>query len=101
DLLDLARVESGRLSLMPTRFAVARVIQDAVDTTRPLADKAGLNMSVAVAPTVETIHADERAFYQVLINLLSNAVKFTPAGGRVDVTAQLGEGQVEVVVADT
>jgi signal transduction histidine kinase len=100
DLLDLARVESGRLSLMPTRFAVARVIQDAVDTTRPLADKAGLRVSVAVAPTVETIRADERAFYQVLINLLSNAVKFTPAGGRVDVSAQLGEGQVEIVVAD-
>src|SRR5438105_2845981 len=76
DLLEVSRVEAGRLSVVATRFAMARVVQDAVTTIRPLADKAGLTLAVDVAPAVGTVCADERACYQVLATLLSNAVKF-------------------------
>jgi signal transduction histidine kinase len=101
DLLDVSEVEAGRLSLVSTHFAIARVVQDAETAIRPLADKAGLALAVDVDPPVGTVCADERACFQVLVTLLSNAVKFTPAGGRVEVIARLGEGSVEIIVADT
>lgn len=101
DLLDVARVEAGRLSLAPTCFAIAGVVQDALTTIHPLADKAGLTLAVDVTPAAGTVCADERACYQVRVILLSNAVKFTPAGGRVEVSARLGDGSVEITVADT
>src|SRR4029453_1795055 len=89
DILDLAKVEAGRMELHPTTFAVADSLQKVEAALRPLAEQQGLTLLTQVAPGVTTLYADEGRFRQVLYNLLSNAVKFTPQGGRVETTAQL------------
>jgi signal transduction histidine kinase len=65
------------------------------------ASRGGLELNLSTEPEEITIAADERRVRQIVFNLLSNAVKFTPADGRVDVSARLEGGQVEVAVADT
>jgi signal transduction histidine kinase len=65
------------------------------------AREAGITLELAVDPEEIVVQADERKLRQALFNLLSNAVKFTPPGGRVDVSARLKNGVVEVAVADT
>src|SRR5262249_27511456 len=101
DIPDLAKVEAGRMELYPTTFAVADSLPSVEAPVRPLAEQKGLTLLTRVAPEVTTVHADEGRFRQVLYNLLSNAVKFTPEGGRVETTADLAGGALEVVVADT
>ena len=65
------------------------------------ASRSGVTLGLAVEPEEIVVQADERKVRQVVFNLLSNAVKFTPPGGRVDVSAQMTDGVVEVAVADT
>src|SRR5207253_2793201 len=65
------------------------------------ASRGGLSLGLSVEPEEIVIRADERKLRQVVFNLLSNAVKFTPSGGRVDVSARMTDGIVEVAVADT
>jgi len=101
DILDLSKIEAGRMQLFPTRFDVSSSLCAVVGAILPLAEKKRLTLDTTLAPEVTGIYADERKFRQVLYNLLSNAVKFTPEGGRVDATARLVEGMVEIVVADT
>jgi PAS domain S-box-containing protein len=101
DILDLAKVEAGRMELHPTTFEVAESLLSVDAALRPLAEQKGLTLLTHVAPAVTTLHADEGRFKQVLYNLLSNAVKFTPEGGRVETSARLADGALEVVVTDT
>ena len=65
------------------------------------ASRAGIKLSLETEPEEITVAADERRVRQVVFNLLSNAVKFTPAEGRVDISARIDNGNVEVAVADT
>src|SRR2546428_9782851 len=65
------------------------------------ATRGGITLTLEVDPDVGIVPADERKIRQVIFNLLSNAVKFTPSGGRVDVTARVTDGMIEVAVADT
>jgi signal transduction histidine kinase len=101
DILDLSKVEAGRLELHPTAFSVASAVSAVLAVVRPHAEQKGLTLVTHVASDVSGLYADEARFKQVLYNLLTNAVKFTPAGGQVEVTAQLRDGAVEVVVVDT
>jgi signal transduction histidine kinase len=101
DMLDLAKLEAGRMELHPSQLEVRAVLHAAVETIRPLAANKGLTPVTGVEPDVGTIYADERRLKQVLYNLLSNAVKFTPEGGRVELTAHLVSQAVEIVVADS
>jgi signal transduction histidine kinase len=101
DILDLSKVEAGRLELHPTTFSVASAVYAVLAVIRPVAEQKDLTLVTHVASDVAGLHADEARFKQVLYNLLSNAVKFTPAGGQVEVTAQGRDGEVEVVVVDT
>jgi CheY-like chemotaxis protein len=88
-----------RLKLQPT--IVGEVVRDAIDTVRPAADSKGVELHVDVGVEPILVLADRERLQQVFWNLLSNAVKFTPAGGRVDVTASHRDGSLTFVVSDT
>jgi signal transduction histidine kinase len=101
DILDLSKVEAGRMELELADVSLPRTLQSGLTMHAERATRDGITLELAVEPDEIVIRADERKVRQVVFNLLSNALKFTPAGGRVDVTAQLTDGVVEVAVADT
>lgn len=99
DVLDLAKVEAGRLELEPVPFDLRSVVTETIAGLRPLAERKRLRLTSEVA--VERLVADRGRVRQVLYNLLSNAIKFTPEGGSVSVEASAGEGGVRMTVADS
>jgi signal transduction histidine kinase len=101
DILDLSKIEAGRMELEPADFDLPGAIDNALTLVRERAGRRGIALGRDVDERVGTIHADERKVKQVLLNLLSNALKFTPEGGRIDVGAAVSDGMVEVSVADT
>ena len=101
DILDLSKVEAGRMELDLTSFNVPLAIDNALTLVKERATRHGLALECTLDPAVADIHADERKFKQVLLNLLSNAVKFTPEGGRITVAARPVNDAVEVSVTDT
>ncbi|RCG26935.1 HAMP domain-containing protein [Streptomyces diacarni] len=81
DILDLSKVEAGRMDVSPTRIALVQLVDYVEATFRPLTVEKGLDFSVSVSPELPaTLHTDEQRLLQVLRNLLSNAVKFTDSG---------------------
>src|SRR5262249_46630567 len=101
DILDLAKVEAGRMELERTDFDLPGVIANAVTLVRERATRRGIALEWRFDERVGTIRGDERKVKQVLLNLLSNALKFTPEDGRIDVHATLHEDLIEVSVEDT
>jgi signal transduction histidine kinase len=101
DVLDLAKIEAGRMELELSSVAVPELLRSAVSMHAEQASRNGIALALTTEPGEIEITADERRMRQIVFNLLSNAVKFTPADGRVDVTARLDDGQVEIAVADT
>jgi GAF domain-containing protein len=101
DILDLSKIEAGRMELELTDFDLPAAVDNAVTLVRERASRKGVKVRVAVEEQVGAIRGDERKIRQVLLNLLSNAIKFTPEGGRIEVGAALGDGAVEVSVSDT
>ena len=101
DILDLSKVEAGRMELELARFDLPQAMQDTLVLVRERAARHGIDLHLDVDGGVGAVVADERKLKQVMLNLLSNAVKFTPEGGRVDVRAVPTDGGVEVSVADT
>ena len=101
DILDLSKVEAGRMDLEPSAFSVADVIDSCLSLVRERAVRHGVTLERDVAADVGFLEADELRFKQVLLNLVSNAVKFTPAGGQVVVRATSDGAGVTVTVADT
>ncbi|HEU4371111.1 MAG TPA: GAF domain-containing protein, partial [Methylomirabilota bacterium] len=101
DILDLAKIEAGRMELEPGDFHLPQAIDNALILVRERAVRRGIALEQWIDPRLGEIKGDERKIKQVLVNLLSNAVKFTPEGGRVDVRAVLADGTAEISVADT
>jgi GAF domain-containing protein len=101
DILDLSKIEAGRMELDPTDFDVPGAIDNALTLVRERAGRRGITLGRAIDERVGTMRADERKVKQVLLNLLSNALKFTPDGGRIDVCAAVNDELLEVSVADT
>jgi signal transduction histidine kinase len=101
DVLDLAKIEAGKMELELSQVAIPEVLRSAFSLHSERASRRGVELSLTTEPEEITISADERRLRQVVFNLLSNAVKFTPAGGRVDISARADDGQVEIAVADT
>jgi signal transduction histidine kinase len=101
DVLDLAKIEAGRMELELSQVALPDVLRSAVAMHAERARRGGVELSLQTEPEQITVEADERRVRQIVFNLLSNAVKFTPDDGRVDVSARLDDGQVEIAVADT
>jgi GAF domain-containing protein len=101
DILDLSKVEAGRLELELGRFHLPTALDNALTLVRERATRHGITLTKAVDPGVGDIVADERKVKQVLLNLLSNAVKFTPEGGQVGVTATAAVDDITITVSDT
>jgi signal transduction histidine kinase len=101
DVLDLAKIEAGKMELELSEVAIPDVLRSAVSMHSERASRGGIAFSLTTEPAEIGITADERRVRQIVFNLLSNAVKFTPAEGRVDISARIEDGQVEVAVADT
>jgi signal transduction histidine kinase len=101
DILDLSKIEAGRMELELTDFDLPAAMDNAVTLVRERASRRGVTLQMAVAARVGAIRGDERKIRQVLLNLLSNAIKFTPEGGRIEVRAAPADGSVEVSVSDT
>jgi len=101
DILDLSKVEAGRMELEPSTFDLPSAIGNAMTLIRERAQRHGIALTVAVEPGIAEVVADERKLKQILLNLLTNAVKFTPDGGRIDVSARRDAAGILIAVRDT
>jgi len=101
DILDLSKIEAGRMELELTDFHLPAALDNALTLVRERAGRHGIALHMTVDERLEQVRADERKFRQVVLNLLSNAIKFTPEGGRIEVRAGPVDGSVEVSVSDT
>ena len=101
DILDLSKIEAGRMELDVAAFDLPTAIDDAMLLMRERAGRRGIALERHVDARLGEIRGDQRKVKQVLLNLLSNAVKFTPEGGRIDVRAAVADGMAGISVTDT
>jgi two-component system, NtrC family, sensor kinase len=101
DILDLSKIEAGRMELELTDFHLPTALDSALALVRERAGRRGIALQMNVDSRLGQIRADERKVRQVVLNLLSNAIKFTPEGGSIEVAAAPKDGLVEVSVSDT
>jgi signal transduction histidine kinase len=101
EILDLSKVEAGRMELEPGEFSLPDTIRGALAFVRERAARHAIELTDDAPSDLGTVVADERKVRQVLLNLLSNAVKFTPDGGTIAVHAQRANGEFQVSVRDT
>ncbi len=101
DILDLSKIEAGKLDLMEEKVDVPRVIAASLRIVKERAEAAGLDIFAELADDLPRLRADARALKQIILNLLSNAIKFTPAGGRISVRAMVDDdGYFNLSVVD-
>lgn len=100
DVLDMSRIDAGRLEIRIEPVAVGEAIGDAMALMRPRADQRGVRLRADVGGAV-AVMADRVRLRQILLNLLSNAVKFTPSGGTVEITTTTGGATVDIRVVDS
>ena len=100
DLLDLSRINRGKINLRRERIELAGAIAQAIETSRPFIDQAGHELLVEVPPSPIYLDADLTRLTQVFSNLLNNAAKFTERGGQVRLAVQPMEAEVVVSVTD-
>jgi signal transduction histidine kinase len=102
DILDLAKMEAGKMDVRPSEFMLETVVQAQCDMMRSLTEEKNIDLEVQVAGNEIPLYQDQAKVQQILMNLLSNAVKFTPEGGRITVAAHRdSEDQLEMTVTDT
>lgn len=107
DILDLAKLEAGKMEVKASDFSIASVLQLLTDLLRPLAEEKRIELEVELPPNLPPLYQDQVKVQQILTNLLSNAIKFTPEGGRIHVAAQrllnhkTGQFDIELIVTDT
>ncbi len=102
DILDLAKIESGKMEVRPSDFRVENVTSAQCDMARPLTERKNIDLDMEVAPGLPELYQDQGKVQQILNNLLSNAIKFTPEGGRIVVSAARNDhGELLLTVADT
>jgi len=100
DVLDLAKIEAGQLTLTLKDYALAEVVRSVVTATEPLATSKGLKLTADLQDDMPIGHGDARRVSQVLLNLVGNAIKFTESG-EVEIRAAAANGQFAVSVRDT
>jgi signal transduction histidine kinase len=101
DILDLSKIEAGRMELDVARFDLREAMANAMTLVRGRAERHGIRLESDVAPEVAGYDGDERKFKQIVLNLLTNAVKFTPEGGTVTLGATRANGAYVFSVRDT
>jgi len=101
DVLDLAKIESGKMELRPVEMSVTDLVERVVGAMMPLAERKNIEMTWEVDPDVPLVLQDLGKLQQILNNLISNAIKFTPEGGRVRVRASQRLDNLVLVVEDT
>jgi signal transduction histidine kinase len=101
DLLDIARIEAGRIELKRTPLALVPLIQEVACALRPQLEGKGQCLTLELVEALPAVVGDADRLRQILTNLLSNALKYTPAGGRITITARGDAGGVHVAVQDT
>jgi signal transduction histidine kinase len=101
DILDLAKIEAGKMRLHPEMVQIAALCEHAVALFRPQAEKKNIDLRVIADPQAPPIRQDAGKLHQILANLLSNAIKFTPEGGRVTLKAETDGRDLILMVSDT
>jgi signal transduction histidine kinase len=108
DILDLAKVESGKMEVRLSEFKINALVAAQCDMARPLAEKKNIDLNCEAPASLPPVRQDQAKVQQILNNLLSNAIKFTPEGGRIVVSAlrdgasaEGGSGDLRLKVADT
>lgn len=102
DILDLAKLEAGRMEVRPGEFQIEHVVQAQCDMLRSLSEEKNIDLEAHVPPELPPLYQDQSKVQQILTNLLSNAIKFTPEGGRITVSALRDpEANLMLTVADT
>jgi signal transduction histidine kinase len=100
DLLDLAKIEAGKMQVRGENFGLAEVCEGVVTGLRPMAEKKNIEFRQQIAPDIPPLYQDAGKLRQILSNLLSNALKFTPEGGRVLLQARREEEMIVIDVID-
>jgi signal transduction histidine kinase len=102
DILDLAKIESGKMEVRLSEFHIEQVISAQCDMARPLAERKNIDLDCEIESNLPELFQDQGKVQQILNNLLSNAIKFTPEGGRILISAKRGpQGDLLLSVADT
>jgi signal transduction histidine kinase/CheY-like chemotaxis protein len=103
EVLDLARIEAGRLAVSPEPVALADAVNEALDLIAPLASERHVTVRADTTGIADDLHvsADQNRLKQVLLNLFSNAIKYNRAGGKVEVSFETADGRVRTRIADT
>jgi PAS domain S-box-containing protein len=101
DILDISKVEAGKMELHYSKFSVNSVFEEVKSTLFPLVQAKSLEIDFKVEPDFEDIQADRSHLIQILYNLVSNAIKFTPEGGRISVHCKKSESRAIFSVTDT
>lgn len=102
DILDLAKMEAGKMDVRPSEFSIDSLVQAQSDLVRSLAEEKNIDLHVNVMPDLPLLYQDQGKIQQILTNLLSNAIKFTPEGGRITVAARSDPpSRLVLTVADT
>ncbi len=101
DILDLSKIEAGRMELETETFHLPQAIENALILVRERTTRHGIKLERVIDERLGDFVGDERKLKQILLNLLSNAVKFTPEGGQIKVEARLGDASAIISVTDT
>src|SRR5262249_28467853 len=101
DLLDVSRISGGKLQLRKSHISLGEPIAAALDVSRPIIEAARHALHVSLPPELLVLHGDQVRLTQIISNLLINAAKYTPAGGTIQLSVQVEEGQAVIRVRDT
>ncbi|HEY8515081.1 MAG TPA: PAS domain S-box protein [Candidatus Binatia bacterium] len=100
DLLDVARISRGKITLQRARVSVQAIVERAVETTRPLVDDRGHTLRVSLPEEPLEVNGDQTRLEQVLVNLITNSAKYTEAGGHIEVSVERAGGDAVLRVVD-
>ncbi len=101
EVLDLAKIESGKMNVRPASFRIEHVLHAQCDMARPLTEKKNIDLDLHIQAELPELYQDQAKIQQIFNNLLSNAIKFTPEGGRITCSAAQEGNELVVQVADT